>query len=56
MSSKSEVRRAVKSNALKINDEILTNENKLIQLDDFKNKKFLKISFGKKKHYIVKII
>ena len=56
MSSKSEVRRAVKSNSLKINDEILTNENKLIQLDDFKNKKFLKISFGKKKHYIVKII
>ena len=56
MSSKSEVRRAIKSNALKINNEILTEENKLIQLSDFNNEKALKISFGKKKHYLLKII
>ena len=56
MSSKSDARRAIKSNALKINNKILTDENKLIQLDDFNNEKILKISFGKKKHYIVKII
>jgi len=56
MSSKSEVRRAIKSNALKINNEILTDENKIVQLDDFNNDKVLKISFGKKKHYIVRII
>ena len=56
MSSKSEARRAIKSNALKINNEILTEENKIVQLNDFKNEKFLKISFGKKKHYILKII
>ena len=56
MSSKSDARRAIKSNALKINNEILTDENKIIRLDDFKNKKVLKISFGKKKHYLVKII
>ena len=37
-------------------DEILTDENKIIQLSDFGNQKVLKISFGKKKHYIIKII
>ena len=56
MSSKNEARRAIKSNALKINNEILTEENKLIQLSDFNNEKVLKISFGKKKHYLLKII
>ena len=56
MSSKSEARRAIKSNALKINNGVLTEENRLIQLSDFNNQKTLKISFGKKKHYIVRII
>ena len=56
MSSKSEGRRAIKSNALKINNEILLDENKIIQLDNFNNTGILKISFGKKKHYNVKII
>ncbi len=56
MSSKSEARRAIKSNALKIDNKILTDENKIIQLNDFGDSKILKISFGKKKHYIIKII
>ena len=56
MSSKSEVRRAIKSNALKINNEILSDENKTLSLNDFNGDKILKISFGKKKHYLVKII
>ncbi len=56
MSSKSEVRRAIKSNAIKINNKVLIDENKAIQLKDFNNEKILKISFGKKKHYILKII
>ena len=56
MSSKSEVRRAIKSNALKINNIVLTEENKVIQLDDFNNEKVLKISFGKKKHYLLRVI
>ena len=56
MSSKSEIRRAIKSNALKINNEILTNENKILKQEDFANDKILKISFGKKKHYLIKII
>ena len=55
MSSKSDARRAIKSNALKLDNVILTNENKKIQIGDFKNNN-LKISFGKKKHYLVKLI
>ena len=49
-------RRAIKNNAFKINNVTLTDENKIIQLDDFNNEKSLKISFGKKKHYLIKII
>ena len=56
MSSKSEARRAIKSNALKIDNKILSDENKLINLEDFSTNKVIKISFGKKKHYIIKII
>ena len=56
MSSKSDVRRAIQGKALKINDIIVTEENKILQLNDFENNKILKISFGKKKHYLLKII
>jgi len=56
MSSKSEARRAIKSKALKIDNEILLNENKLVQLSDFGEDNTLKVSFGKKKHYLIKII
>ena len=53
--SKSDARRAIKSNGLKINNIVLKDENKLVQPNDFKDK-ILKISFGKKKHFIIKII
>ena len=56
MSSKSDARRAIKSNAIKIDNIILTDENKIINLKDFKNDNVLKISFGKKKHYLIKLI
>ena len=56
MDSKSGARRAIKNNGLKINNTILTDENKIIKINDFKNGKILKISFGKKKHYIFKTI
>ena len=55
MSSKSEARRAIANNGLKINNFIVTDEKKIIQSVDFKDK-ILKISFGKKKHYLIKII
>ncbi len=56
MSSKSEARRAIKNNALKINNVLLNDDTKILQLSDFKEDKTLKISFGKKKHYLIKII
>ena len=55
MSSKSEARRAIISKGLKINNIVVLDENKIIQSIDFKDNT-LKISFGKKKHYLVKII
>ena len=56
MTSKSEGRRAIKDNGLKINGKIITEDKKILNLDDFNNEKFVKISFGKKKHYLLKII
>ena len=41
--SKSEVRRAVKSNAIKINNKILNNVDKIIKMDDFNNDEIMKI-------------
>ena len=55
LSSKSEARRAIINKGIKINDKIVDNEKKIIQLEDF-NKQTLKLSFGKKKHFLVKII
>jgi len=55
LASKSEVRRAIKSNAIRINNKILNDEKKTVNQNDFNNK-ILKISFGKKKHYLFKII
>ncbi len=54
--SKNEARRAIKGAGLKINNQVLSDENKIINLIDFENSKILKISFGKKKHYLIKII
>ena len=52
--SKSEARRIIESKGLKINDILVDDTNKFLKLADFTNK-VLKISYGKKKHYIVKI-
>lgn len=56
LSSKSEARRAIKNNAIKINNKLVKDEKKSIHLSDFENSEILKISFGKKKHYLIKII
>ena len=55
LASKSEARRAINNKGFKVNDIIVEDEKKIIGLKDFKNK-VLKLSFGKKKHYLVKII
>ena len=55
VSSKSEVRRLIQNKGLKVNNLLVDSEKKIIQKEDFENG-ILKISFGKKRHYIVKII
>jgi tyrosyl-tRNA synthetase len=55
MSSKSEARRAIENKGLKIDNVVVADENKILNLSDFK-KNILKISYGKKKHYLIKII
>ena len=55
-SSKSEVRRAVKGGAIKLDNKTVVDENKIVKSIDFGNNKVLKVSFGKKKHYLIKII
>ena len=55
MSSKSEARRAILNNGLKINDKLVEDIKRTLKSEDFEEK-ILKISYGKKKHYKVKII
>ena len=56
MTSRSEARRAVKNNGIKINDLLINDEKKIINIEDFKGENYMKLSYGKKKHYIIKII
>ena len=53
--SKSEVRRTIKNRGIKINNEIIEDQNLQILIKDFKNQNFLKLSLGKKKHVIIKM-
>ena len=53
--SKSEARRAISNKGFKIDGVIIEDQKKVIGLKDFKNNVF-KLSYGKKKHYLVKII
>ena len=55
LSSKSEARRAIANKGLKIDDKVLNDEKKILKSKDFKNN-ILKLSYGKKKHYLIKII
>ena len=54
-SSKSEIRRTIKNSGLKINNSTATDENLIINVSDFEDN-VLKISHGKKKHVLIKII
>ena len=54
-SSKSDARRAIANNGLKINNVVVVDEKRKLMINDFQ-KDILKISYGKKKHYIIKII
>jgi tyrosyl-tRNA synthetase len=52
--SKSEIRRLIKGNAVKINDKVISDE-KLIITNKFFNEKYLKLSIGKKRHLKIEL-
>ncbi len=55
-SSKSEIRRLIKGNGIKINNEIIKDDKYLIKKKLFKKNKFLKLSIGKKKHLKITLL
>jgi len=54
--SKGEIRRMIKNNGLKINNEVVTDEKKIIDQNNFDQDNNMKVSHGKKQHVIIKII
>ena len=54
--SKGEIRRMIKNNGLKINNEVVTDETKKIDQYNFDQNNNMKVSHGKKQHVIVKVI
>ena len=54
--SKGEIRRMIKNNGLKINNEIINDETKIIDQDNFDENNNMKVSHGKKQHVIIRII
>ena len=54
--SKSEIRRMIKNNGLKINNEVVSDETKIIDQNNFDQDNNMKVSHGKKQHVIIKII
>jgi len=54
LNSKSEVRRAVNERGIKINDAVVTDDKKNIDIGDLDNG-CIKVSHGKKKHYKIKL-
>lgn len=54
-SSKGEAKRLINGNGARINDNTIADENYIVSLTDIKNG-LIKLSFGKKKHLIVKAV
>ena len=52
--SKSEIRRLIKGNAIKINDNIISDEKYIINQNLFKNN-YIKLSIGKKRHIKIEL-
>ena len=52
--SKSEARRVIANKGFKLNDKVIDDEKKILQIKDFENNT-LKLSYGKKKHYLIKV-
>ncbi len=53
--SKSEIRRLIRGNAVKLNNEVISDEKLIIDINFF-NKNYLKLSIGKKRHLKIELI
>tara|TARA_B100002052_G_scaffold280810_1_gene289279 strand:- start:11391 stop:12632 length:1242 start_codon:yes stop_codon:yes gene_type:complete len=53
--SKSEVRRILKNNGIRVNDKIISDEKKIVNIDDVSENNYIKLSLGKKTHLKVKV-
>ena len=53
--SKSEIRRLIKGNAIRLNNEIISDEKLFIKKELFE-KNYLKLSIGKKRHIKIELI
>ena len=54
--SKSEARRILKNNGVKINDVVINDEKKVINIENVQENNYIKLSIGKKNHLKVKVI
>ena len=52
--SKSEIRRLIKGNGVKINDKIISNERLIVTHEIF-NENYIKLSIGKKRHLKIEL-
>ena len=50
--STSEARRLIKGGALRVNDEVVTDERRTLSLDDLNKDGVIKLSLGKKRHVL----
>ena len=51
LNSKSEIRRAINEKGIRINDAVIANDKIIIELNDLGVNNYIKVSYGKKKHY-----
>ena len=56
LTSKSEVRRTIKNKGIKINNETIEDDKKIISINSFNSNNFIKLSHGKKNHVIIKMV
>ena len=55
LNSKSEIRRAIKERGIRINDIVVIDDKKIIDLNYFLQNDYIKVSYGKKKHFKIKL-
>ena len=55
INSKSEIRRAINERGIKINDKLVENIKEIVTSKDFEENSCVKVSHGKKKHFIIRI-